>query len=90
MLILVNPDDIVYVFLFSLVILIEDGLLEGSVGNCEKGFVTVVVVMVVAVEGWAKTGDGEMGAFAIIIANIAVRAIVSKDFSVIIESSYKL
>jgi hypothetical protein len=46
----VDPDDIVYVFLFSLVILIEDGLLEGGVGNCGKGFVAVVVV-VVAVEG---------------------------------------
>jgi hypothetical protein len=31
-----------------------------------------------------------MRVFAIIMANIAVRAIVSKDFSVIIESSYKI
>ena len=36
LLVFVNPDDIVYVFLFSLVTLIVDGLLEGGVGNCGR------------------------------------------------------
>ena len=39
--ILANPEDIVYVFLFSLVMLIKDGLLSGG-GKFEKAPVPVV------------------------------------------------
>jgi hypothetical protein len=74
LLILVNPDDIVYAFLFSLVMLIVDGLLEG-VGNCGKGLVLVVVVV-----GLAKA-EGEMKTLAIAVARIAAKAIISKGFS---------
>src|SRR6476659_2893318 len=78
LLILVNPDDIVYAFLFSLVMLIIDGLLEG-VGNCGKELVLVVVVV-----GLAKA-EGEMKTLAIAVARIAAKAIISKDFSLIIK-----
>jgi hypothetical protein len=76
LLILVNPDDIVYAFLFSLVMLIVDGLLEG-VGNCGKGLVLVVVVV-----GLAKA-EGEMKTLAIAVARIAAKAIISKGFSLV-------
>jgi hypothetical protein len=78
LLILVNPDDIVYAFLFSLVMIIVDGLLEG-VGNCGKGLVLVVVVVSLA------KADGEMRMLAIAVARIAAKAIISKDFSFIIR-----
>jgi hypothetical protein len=76
LLILVNPDDIVYAFLFSLVMLIVDGLLE-DVGNCGKGLVLVVVVV-----GLAKA-EGEMKTLAIAVARIAAKAIISKGFSLV-------
>jgi hypothetical protein len=79
LLILVNPDDIVYVFLFSLATLIVDGLLEGGVGNCGKGLVLVVVVV-----GLAKA-EGEMKTLVIAVARIAAKTIISKDFSLIIN-----
>jgi hypothetical protein len=71
LLIFVNPDDIVYVFLFSLVILIDAGFLGGD-GNCGKGFVAVV--------GWAKD-DGKMKMVAV-VATIEIRATIWKHFSV--------
>jgi len=79
----VNPDDIVYAFLFSLVMLIIDGLLEG-VGNCGKELVLVVVVV-----GLAKA-EGEMKTLAIAVSRIAAKAIISKDFSLIIKLMIKL
>ena len=79
LLILVNPDDIVYVFLFSLVTLIVDRLLEGGVGNCGKELVLVVVVV-----GLAKA-EGEVKTLVIAVARIAAKTIISKDFSLIIK-----
>jgi hypothetical protein len=57
--------------------LIIDGLLEG-VGNCGKELVLVVVVV-----GLAKA-EGEMKTLAIAVT-IAAKAIISKDFSLIIK-----